>query len=92
LKVDSKLVEKCYKRYREACELLEKIEEAIHQFCEENNIELLFREDTFEPFWGSEEGYFMQYYAVRKSNGKYKCGDVLVLKDGTIVWQEESES
>ena len=80
------LVKKCLRHFKRAVELLEKIEEEIARFCDENGITLAFRESRFEPFHTAENtDYLMVYRAYLKS----KIGYVVVTKDGKIEWQDE---
>lgn len=85
MSVDVGLVEECCKYYRKANKLLREIEGKVHDFCHENGIQLLFREDTFEPVWSAEA---TEYLMVFKAVKGLRLGYVVILKDGKITWIE----
>lgn len=85
MSVDVGLVKECRKYYRKAEELLREVERKVFDFCRENGVELLFREDDFEPVWSAED---TEYLMVFKAVKGLRIGYVVILKDGKITWIE----
>jgi len=85
VKVDPQLILECRKHYKKAYKILQKIEREIDKYCEQQNITLLFREDTFEPLWHINGDILMRYPAILKIADKNITVNIVVLKDGTIA-------
>jgi hypothetical protein len=89
VQVDVDLVKECWNQYQKAVDLLNKIEEKIKEFCEQNHVYLLYpKGEEFEPFWICDE-YLMTYTAFKSQNDNIKLGYIVVDKDGTIKWVGE---
>ena len=50
-RVNPELLKRCYEHYSLACEELDKIEKIVKEYAKSLEVELTFREDTFNPFW-----------------------------------------
>ena len=99
MKVPVELVKMCWRHYKTAKALLDMIEEEyILPFCRKHNLELAFREDTFEPIWEAElrgEGKELLRYSVYSEElskkeleeGCVYFGYVVVENDGSIKFK-----
>jgi len=82
MNIDVKKVERCIKYYHKARRLLREIEDKVEKLFEQNNDELLYREDTFEPVYlaDKDEGELMRWMGVN--------GDVIIDENGNMRYQK----
>jgi len=80
MKIDVEKVKKCREHYQKASELLKEIEEEVAKLFQENGDSLVFREDTFEPFWWAEEGELMRWKGCN--------GLVVIDEEGNMTYRK----
>ncbi len=90
-KINLDIVCRAIKAYYRAYALLNKVEKLIEPVLEQHELELMFREDTFEPIWDTCSKDELMRFPVHDRYQKTDwCGYLIIKKDGTIEIEEET--